>query len=37
MLTEVLQNLSDTITKGLSSLPKKANAIARWIKTNITL
>lgn len=33
---EVLQNLSDTITKGLSSPSQKANAIARWVKTNIT-
>lgn len=33
---EVLQKLSDTITKGLSSPSQKANAIARWVKTNIT-
>ena len=33
---EVLQNLSDTITKGLTSPSQKANAIARWVKTNIT-
>ena len=33
---EVLQKLSDTITKGLTSPSSKATAIARWIKGNIT-
>ena len=34
---EVLQNLSDTITKGLYlPFPVKPTAIARWVKANIT-
>ena len=34
---EVLQNLSDTITKGLYfPFPVRPTAIARWVKGNIT-